>query len=584
MRSKNIHFENCDFFIAEQRTERTSVPFALLWVNLQQTIIRITFAGYQIKKLTNSMLTDNKLKSQIDALWNRFWSGGITNPLTAIEQMSYLIFLKRLEDLENSRTRKAARKKEVYVTIYERYMQWRRKEEGAGNMPNELKNDKQGEKLKWSHWSQLPGEEMLNFVREHVFHFLRNMAADGSSFTQYMKDAVCIIPKASLLQEAVKIIEDLHISEQNADVQGDIYEYLLNQLSSSGKNGQFRTPRHIIRMITKMVDPKIGQRICDPAAGSAGFLVSAYEHILEQNTSKDILTYDEEGKAHNLIGDQITDAKAHNFLKSKAISGFDNDITMVRIGAMNLMLHGIDDPHFIYSDTLSKSFEERNRYDVALANPPFKGSIDESDINVRFKTKTKKTELLFMQLIYDLLVMGGRAGVIVPDGVLFGTSNAHVAVRQLLVDSCQLQGIVSMPSGVFKPYAGVSTAVLLFTKGGITDKVWFYDMQAYGFSLDDKRQKIADNDIPNIVAEYHKWIADPKRYSPPPCGEAGRGPIILVDVEEIRKNKYDLSISRYKPGEYTAVQYEQPEVILDKLMLMEDEIGYMVKGLKDKMK
>ena len=292
------------------------------------------------------MLTQS-LKNKVANLWDKFWSGGLTNPLNAIEQMSYLIFLKRLEDMENSRTRRAARKKENYTSVYERYMQWRRKEEGAGNLPNELKNDKQGEKLKWSYWSQLPGEEMLNFVREHVFHFLRNMASDGSSFTQYMKDAVCIIPKPSLLQEAVKIIEDLHISEQNADVQGDIYEYLLNQLSSSGKNGQFRTPRHIIRMITRMVDPKIGQRICDPAAGSAGFLVSAYEHILEQNTSKDIITYDEEGKAHNLIGDQITDAKAHNFLKSKAISGFDNDITMVRIGAMNLMLHGIDDPHFI---------------------------------------------------------------------------------------------------------------------------------------------------------------------------------------------------------------------------------------------
>lgn len=524
------------------------------------------------------MLTDNKLKSQIDALWNRFWSGGITNPLTAIEQMSYLIFLKRLEDLENSRTRKAARKKEAYVTVYERYMQWRRKEEGVNNLPTDLKNDKQGDKLKWTYWSQLPGDEMLSFVRDHVFHFLRNMSSDGSSFTQYMQDAVCIIPKASLLQEAVKIIEDLHISEQNADVQGDIYEYLLNQLSSSGKNGQFRTPRHIIRMITRMVDPKIGQRICDPAAGSAGFLVSAYEHILEQNTSKEILTYDEEGKAHNLIGDQITDTRAHNFLKSKAINGFDNDITMVRIGAMNLMLHGIDNPHFVYSDALSKSFEERNLYDVVLANPPFKGSIDESDINARFKTKTKKTELLFMELIYDLLVMGGRAGVIVPDGVLFGTSNAHVAVRELLVNSCQLQGIVSMPSGVFKPYAGVSTAMLLFTKGGVTDKVWFYDMQADGFSLDDKRQKIADDDTKEIVTEYHKWQSAPAKYKP------ANKKIILVDAEEIKKNKYDLSISRYKPVEYTAVQYEQPEAILDKLMLMEDEISYIVKGLRKKMK
>ncbi len=525
------------------------------------------------------MLTNPKLKSQIDALWNRFWSGGITNPLTAIEQMSYLIFLKRLEDLENARISRARRKKEDYITVYERYMQWRRKEEGAGNLPTELRNDKQGDKLKWSYWSQLPGEEMLSFVRDHVFHFLRNMGNDGTSFTQYMQDAVCIIPKASLLQEAVKIIEDLHISEQNADVQGDMYEYLLNQLSSSGKNGQFRTPRHIIRMITKMVDPKIDERICDPAAGSAGFLVSAYEHILEQNTSKDILTYDEEGKAHNLIGDQLTDAKAHNFLKSKAINGFDNDITMVRIGAMNLMLHGIDNPHFKYADAISKSFDEQSLYDVVLANPPFKGSIDEADLNARFGIKTKKTELLFMELITGLLVMGGRAGVIVPDGVLFGTSNAHVAVRQLLVDQCQLQGIVSMPSGVFKPYAGVSTAALLFTKGGVTNKVWFYDMQADGFSLDDKRQKTAENNIPDLLAEWTKFTTNPATYKPAAGSRA-----LLVDVNDIRNNKYDLSISRYKPVEYTAVQYEQPDTILDKLMLMEEEIGYIVKGLKKKLK
>lgn len=524
------------------------------------------------------MLTNTQLKSQVDALWNRFWSGGITNPLNAIEQMSYLIFLKRLEDLENSNERKAARKKETYVSVYEKYMQRRRKEEGVNNLPADLKTDKKGDKLRWSYWSKLPGEQMLPFVRDQIFHFLRNLASETSSFTQYMQDAVCIIPKASLLQEATRIIEDMHISEQNADVQGDIYEYLLNQLSTSGMNGQFRTPRHIIRMMAEMVDPKIGERISDPAAGTAGYLVAAYEHILAQNTSADILTVDEEGKYHNLIGDQITDARLHKFLKSHAINGFDNDITMVRIGAMNLMLHGIDKPNFRYGDTLSKSFEERNKYDVVLANPPFKGSIDKSDINARFKIKTGKTELLFIELIYDLLVMGGRAAVIVPDGVLFGSSNAHVDVRKILVDQCQLQGIVSMPSGVFKPYAGVSTAVLLFTKGGVTDKVWFYDMQADGFSLDDKRQKIADNDLPEIKKEWKVWTANYKKYKPT------NNKIILVNADEIRKNKYDLSISRYKPVEYKAVKYEQPEVILDKLMMMEDEIGYIVKGLKEKMK
>jgi type I restriction enzyme M protein len=521
------------------------------------------------------MLTNPTLKSQIDALWNRFWSGGITNPLNAIEQMSYLIFLKRLEDMDNAGAKTATRRKQEFTSVYEQYT--KRQIEDKRELHPALKGDAKGDKLRWSYWTKLPGEEMLAFVRDVVFDFLRNLGADTSTFTQYMQDAVCIIPKASLLQEATRIIEDLHISEQNADVQGDIYEYLLSQLSTSGKNGQFRTPRHIIRMMADMLNPQIGERICDPAAGSAGFLVAAYEHILAQNTSPEILTIDEEGKAHNLIGDLITDPKLHRFLKSNAINGFDNDISMVRIGAMNLMLHGIDQPNFRYSDALSKAFDEKGKYDVILANPPFKGSIDDSDVHARFKTKTRKTELLFLELIYDLLVMGGRAAVIVPDGVLFGSSNAHVDIRKLLVDNCQLQGIVSMPSGVFKPYAGVSTAILFFTKGGVTDKVWFYDMKADGFSLDDKRQKIADNDIEKIKREWKAFGAAGKTY------KTEDNAVVLVDAEEIRSKKYDLSITRYKQVEYSAAQYEQPEAILEKLMAMESEIGYLVKGIKEKM-
>jgi type I restriction enzyme M protein len=522
------------------------------------------------------MLTNPTLRSQIDALWNRFWSGGINNPLNAIEQMSYLIFLKRLEDSEDAAVRRAVRKKENYTTVYEKYIEWRRKEEGRDNLPTDLKDDRKGDKLRWSYWTKLPGEQMLPFLRDQVFHFLRNLGAETSSFTQYMQDAVCIIPKASLLQEATTIIENMHISEQNADVQGDIYEYLLNQLSSSGKNGQFRTPRHIIRMIAQMADPQLGDRICDPAAGTAGFLVAAYEHILAQNTSESILEIDSEGAYHNLIGDKITDAAAHKFLKSKAINGFDNDITMVRIGAMNLMLHGIDNPAFKYADAMSKAYTEKNCYRVILANPPFKGSIDESDIAARFKTSTRKTELLFLELIYDLLEVGGRAAVIVPDGVLFGTSNAHQSVRQMLVDQCNLQGIVSMPSGVFKPYAGVSTAVLFFTKGSTTERVWFYGMEADGYSLDDKRQKIAANDISNIIAEWNKWKAAPATYT------TDDAKVVIVPAEEIRNNKYDLSISRYKQVKYKSVAYDSPELILDKLMAMEEEIGYLVKGLREK--
>ena len=521
------------------------------------------------------MLTNPQLKSQVEALWNRFWSGGISNPVSAIEQMSFLIFLKRLDDIDNAATASAKRRKHEHTSIYQQYINWIH-EIKAAMLPG-LMGDEHGDRLRWGYWTKLPGEEMLPFVRDTVFQFLRGLGfSNDNAYAKNMQDATFIIQKPSLLQEAVKIIEDMHISDQNADVQGDLYEFLLNQLASSGKNGQFRTPRHIIRMITRMVNPKIGDRICDPAAGTSGFLVSAYEHILEQNTSKEILEYDEEGKAHNLIGDKITDPKLHKFLKSHAINGFDNDVTMVRIGAMNLMLHGIDNPNFKYSDALSKSFNEATLYDVVLANPPFKGSIDESDMNARFRTKTKKTELLFIELIYYLLVTGGRAGVIVPDGVLFVTSNAHIDVRKILVDKCQLQGIISMPSGVFKPYAGVSTAVLLFTKGGITNKVWFYDMQADGFSLDDKRQPTGVNDIADIQKEYATWNANPKKY------KQESSHVTMVDVADIRNNYYDLSISRYKVVDYSVTAYEEPELVLNKLINLENEIGLIVKGIKAK--
>jgi len=496
------------------------------------------------------MLTDSTLKSKVDSLWSRFWSGGISNPLTAIEQMSYLIFLKRLEDIDNNKVAGAKRRNLEYKSVF----------------------NKKNQKCRWSYWSQLPGDEMIRYVRDTVFEFLRNLGTETSTFTQHMEDATFMIPKASLLQEAVKIIDDMHISEQNIDVQGDLYEYLLRQLTTAGKNGQFRTPRHIIRMMVKMLDPKPGDRICDPAAGTAGFLVAAYEHMLETHTSKDILTYDEDGKPHNLIGDKI-DPKVHKFLKSRALSGYDFDATMVRIGAMNLMLHGVDNPNFRYADTMGKQFTERQQYDVILANPPFKGSIDESDLNPRFKVKTKKTELLFLELIHDLLESGGRAALIVPDGVLFGTSNAHRDVRKLLVDHCTLEGIVSMPSGVFKPYAGVTTAVVIFTKAEQEKDydVWFYDMDADGFSLDDKRQKIADNDIPDILKE---WAARSKKKS-------DNKKVVLVNTKEIRKNKYDLSISRYKPVEHKAVEYEKPEVLMEKVMKLEEEIVEYVRAIKN---
>lgn len=495
------------------------------------------------------MLTDPQLKGKVDALWDRFWSGGIANPITAIEQMSYLIFLKRLEDMDNARAAAAKRKSESYRSIFH------------GNKD-----------CRWSYWSQLPGDQMLKHVRDKVFDFLRNLGSETSSFTQHMQDAVFIIPKPSLLQEAVKIIDEMHISEQNSDVQGDLYEYLLMQLTTAGKNGQFRTPRHIIRMIVKLVDPKVGDRICDPAAGTGGFLVNAYEHILESNTSPDVLEYDDEGKPHHLIGDKIADKKLLKFLKSQALTGYDFDATMTRIGAMNLMPHGIDNPNFRYTDTLSKGFAEREQYDVILANPPFKGSIDKSDINERFTLKTTKTELLFIELMNSLLVTGGHCGVIVPDGVLFGTSNAHVDLRNILIDKCKLEGVISMPSGVFKPYAGVSTAVLIFQKGGTTDKVWFYDMEADGFSLDDKRQKISDNDIPDIV---EKWKSRANSKS-----TIRKSKFFPVPASEIRTNKYDLSISRYKEVGHSEIDYEKPDAIIKKVLDLEKQIVQDIDDIK----
>jgi type I restriction enzyme M protein len=496
------------------------------------------------------MLTDTKLKSKVDSLWDKFWSGGIANPLTAIEQMSYLIFLKRLEDRDNANKKTAEKRKLEFKSLFDKKV---------GDLT--LAETKQ---CRWSYWSQLPGEEMLKHVRDTVFRFLRSLGSETSSFTQHMQDAVFVIPKSSLLQEAVNIIDEMHISEQNSDVQGDLYEYLLMNLTTAGKNGQFRTPRHIIRMIVKLVNPKIGDRICDPAAGTGGFLVNAYEHILESNTSPEILEYDEEGKAHHLIGDKISDKKLVNFLKSTAITGYDFDTTMTRIGAMNLMLHGIDNPNFRYSDTLTKAFKEKELYDIMLANPPFKGSIDKSDINERFKTQTTKTELLFLELIYDMLVTGGRAGVIVPDGVLFGASNAHKSVRKILLEKCKLEGVISMPSGVFKPYAGVSTAVLVFQKGGKTDNVWFYDMQADGFTLDDKRDKTDDNDIPDIIEKWNKRKAE--------TGKDRKSKFFYVPLKEIIENNYDLSINRYKEIIYEEVKYEKPEMILENIKNIENEI------------
>ena len=438
-------------------------------------------------------MLESGLKSKIDKLWDLFWSGGIANPLTAIEQISYLLFMKKLDDQDIKKKKEAKFVGKAYRSIF--------------------KNNKE---LCWSHWKHFEAEQMLNHVRDNVFPFIKKLnSSSNNGFSAQMKDAVFIIPKPSLLVQAVEIIESLKIHEQNQDTQGDIYEYLLSELQTSGKNGQFRTPRHIIKMMCELTDIKIGQTVCDPSCGTGGFLIGAYQYILRQHTSPKLITVDEEGGEHGLIGDKITSSKIWSHLRDKTFYGFDFDSTMLRISAMNMALHGIQNPNIKYLDSISKSNEEENRYDVILANPPFKGNIDKGDIHSDLSrtVKTTRTELLFIAQMMRLLKIGGQCAVIVPSGVLFRSDKAHTAIRKKIIEEAQLEAVISMPSGVFKPYAGVSTAILLFTKGGETDKVWFYDMTADGFSFDDKRSKIKENDIPDILEKWkqrHK-LKEPKK-------------------------------------------------------------------------
>lgn len=495
-------------------------------------------------------MLNSLIRSKIDRLWDQFWSGGIANPLTAIEQISYLLFMRRIDAIDRKRMEDAEWLKKNYKSLF------------AGN-----------EDCRWSSFRNLPGSQMLSHVQSKVFPFIKSLKGEDSLFTQYMADAVFLIPKESLLVEAVSIIDEIYteIERQRQeegqtfhDTQGDIYEHLLSEISSAGKNGQFRTPRHIIQMMVSLVDPRLGEAIIDPAAGTGGFLLGAYQHILTEHTSPELCFTDENGFERGLAGDKLTDNRQWNVLREQMLHGFDFDTTMVRIGLMNLLLHGIDKPDFRYMDTLSKRFDEKNQYDVCLANPPFKGSIDKGDINEELNLSTTKTELLFVNRMINLLRIGGRAAVIVPDGVLFGSSKAHRHLRKMLIEDCELKAVVSMPSGVFKPYAGVSTAVIVFVKGGKTEFVWFYDMQADGYSLDDKRDKIEANDIPDVLKRWKK--KDPKEDTD------RKVKAFFVPVQEIRDNKYDLSINRYKEIEYEEVEYDAPKEILKKLRELENEI------------
>lgn len=524
------------------------------------------------------MLQNNpELKSKIDQLWNKFWSGGISNPLTAIEQITYLLFMKRLDELDQKKQADADWTGDKYVSKF-----------SGSWIPPEYRKQEDAKKyaiakqtLRWSEFKRMQAEDMLQHVQNKVFPFLKDMNGTESNFTHHMKNAVFIIPKPALLVEAVKTIDEIfEIMERDSqekgqafqDIQGDVYEMLLSEIASAGKNGQFRTPRHIIKLMAELVRPQLGHRIVDPACGSGGFLLGAYQYVVTQlarrNGAKD-LTADEDGFLRTSVAAGLTENTQK--ILTNTLHGYDIDSTMVRLGLMNLMMHGINEPQIDYKDTLSKSFTEESEYDIVMANPPFTGSIDKGDINENLSLGTTKTELLFVENIYRLLKKGGTACVIVPQGVLFGSGMAFKTLRQMLIERCDLKAVITLPSGVFKPYAGVSTAILLFTKvwnpkekfsQPATESVWFYEMVADGYSLDDKRNKQEGyGDLQDIIAKYHARNPATDTDRTQKC--------FCVSRADIAAENYDLSLSRYKKDVFEEIEYEAPSVILDKLLKAE---------------
>lgn len=511
------------------------------------------------------MLTQ-ELKNKVQGLWDKFWSGGIANPLQAIEQITYLLFMKQLDELDRNRQREK-NYKSIFQGLY---------------IPPGADKDSEGvkkETLRWSSFKNLPSDDMLRHIQTLVFPFIKTLGGENSHFVKHMDNAVFIIPKSSLLLEAVKTIDeiydDLKAENRFIDAQGDFYEYLLNQLSGAGKNGQFRTPTHIIEMIVELVEPKIKHKIADPACGSAGFLLGAYKYIVSQYSSDK--EQDENGFIRGSHPDLLKDKKLKKKLESETFYGFDIDSTMIRIGLMNLMMHGIKEPKIEYKDTLSKGYNEDSVYDIIIANPPFKGSVDEDDINEGFELETNKSELLFLERIYKMLRMGGTAGVVIPQGVLFGGSKVFKQARQLLLDRCELKAVISMPSGFFRPYTGVATAVLIFTKGGETDNVWFYDMQSDGYSLGDKRNELYNKDDERDFGDLHKVIDGFKN---PKKNTNRKERSFLVPKKEIINKGFDLSFNKYFIEVFEEKEYEKPQKIIEKLDQLEAEILSGIEGLK----
>ena len=475
-----------------------------------------------------------ELKSKVDKIWETFWTGGITNPLEVIEQFTYLLFIKNLDEIETRKESEALLLGFPYIGMFPANRQ----------------------ALRWSRFKNEEATQMYQTVATEVFPFIKSLHANqDSAYTKYMGDAIFKIPTPQMLTKLVDMIDVLPLTP---DTKGDLYEYLLSKVATAGTNGQFRTPRHIIDMMVKLMKPTPSDVIVDPAAGSAGFLVSAQQYLRDNHAD---LFHNQGLKEH---------------FNNDMFYGFDMDRTMLRIGAMNMMLHGVDNPNIEYKDSLSEQNKDEDTYTLILANPPFKGSLDYEAVSADLLkvTKTKKTELLFLSLFLRILKTGGRCASIVPDGVLFGSSKAHKDIRKEIVENHKLEAVISLPSGVFKPYAGVSTAILILTKTtvGGTDHVWFYDMKADGYSLDDKRQPISENDIPDIIERFNNLESEKTRQKTDQS--------FFVSVDEIRETGYDLSINKYKEIEYEEVEYEAPSIILKKIQTLEEEIQQGLKELE----
>ncbi|TDQ18900.1 type I restriction enzyme M protein [Algoriphagus boseongensis] len=554
------------------------------------------------------MLQNNaNLKSTINNLWNTFWSGGISNPLTAIEQITYLLFMKRLDDMEAKREKDAEFTGEPYTSRFsgtyiphfdDTELYFDKGDHPSGRSEKEIaaivaenKKPRDKNELRWSFFKTMaPAEKMLEHVRFNVFPFIRTLNGETSPFTKHMANAVFIIEKPLLLVEAIKQIELIFQEiEKDAikgghafqDIQGDVYEMLLSEIATAGKNGQFRTPRHIIKLMSDLVEPKLGKRIADPACGTGGFLLGAYQYILsdlvrQKDPSKLVKDNDgfERGSLSAVLTEEVKQILEDSFF------GYDIDITMVRLGLMNLMMHGIDNPHIDYKDTLSKTYNEDALYDIVMANPPFTGSIDKGDINENLKLQTTKTELLFVERIYNMLKMGGVAAIIVPQGVLFSSSNAFIQLRKKMVEEAELNAVITMPSGVFKPYAGVSTSILIFTKGGVTENTWFYEMKDDGYELNDRRaEKFKEGgardfgDLQDIITKYRSRNPEKDNDRTAQC--------FFVPKKEIEDNNYDLSMSKYQEQIFEEIEYKDPALILEELEKLEETIQAELKTLKD---